>query len=415
MGNKREVKVKITEQENAVLQLNFARGKKTEEQSLHFFKNVSVDSKGPKNVYKLNVIQVSARTYHELPKQGDFVLVNPENGRFDLVEVQAEASIQDETEEVSVIRAVPAVKERLDYKKGQSNLYLCTLSTSELFSTFRRQSLEHVKADNLIVSAECYDSMILNSPFQLFDVVNKETGESICLQKKHIIRAEKAEGKPFLKMNRKHRIFLGLEKKSKGERNGEPQIYIRPVPESFMARKGFHPWKMITRFFVGKSALSLVCKRPYECDENTDVIRLSNSNMKLLGVEEIDSVILKHHMRTVKCRVLELDDKDVYLEMNGGVATETQEAEEVISADLAVCIPAHIRKKLGLHYIDSAVKVERDTNFLFSKSLPDQIVPLLLTFTASGLVLDTNIIIELIFAIWVVYLNFSSKRHMRSC
>ncbi len=411
MGNKREVKLQLKRAEDGTVKAILQKGNKQETTLFRYVQDVQVDSVGAKGTYKLNVVQVSPKVYRELPKDCAYVLVNPENGKFDLVEVTAREGVEDAAGETLTMRLVPAVKECLGYKDTQKNLCLCRLTISEPFRVIRRQSLEHVKEDNLVVSAECYDTFIQDAPFQLFDVVNGQTGESICLQKAHIIRAEVPEGKPFLRMNRKHRIFLGLEKKGLSEK---PLIYIRPVVESFCARKAFNPWHMLTRFFVGQSALSLVCKRPYECDENTDVIRLTNSNMKLLGVEEIDSVILRHHMKKVKCRVLELDDKDVYLEMNGGVATDTQPAEEVITADLAVCIPAHIRKKLGLHYIDSAVKVERDTDFLFSKSLPDQIVPLLLTFTASGLVLDTNIVLEFLFALLVVYLNFSSKRHMRS-
>lgn len=403
MGNKRETRVSIIDHADAVPDLVLTRGKRKKKGALTFIKTVGVDTKSVTGVYKLNVIEVSPQIYSLLPADDVFVLVNPLTGKFDLVEVLVNEEMTEVAQGASVIRTVPAVRERLGYSKEHKTLYLCSLTCSRVFTTVRRQSLDHVKDDNLVMSAESYDVFIKNAPYQLFDVVNKETGASICLQKKHIIRSDKSEGRDYLKMNRKHRIFLGLENRERGTEQ-KTEVYIRPVLDSF-ARTGFvSPWTLLTRFFVGKSALSLMCRRPYECDENTNVVRLTNSNMKLLGVEEIDSVILRHHMKRVKCRVLELDDKETFEEINGDVPAP---------ADLAIGIPAHVRKQLGLNFVNCAVKIERDTNFLFTKSLPDQIIPLLLTFATSGLVLDTHIIWEILFAIVVVYLNLSSKRHMR--
>ncbi len=403
MEIKRETKVTIIDHVDAMPDLVLSRGKKSKKGALTFLKPVEVDTKSVSGVYKLNVIEVSPLIHSLLPADANFVLVNPANGKFDLVEAVVSEDMTDAAQTGSIIRTVPAVRERLGYTKEQKTLYLCCLKCSRAFTTVRRQSLDHVKDDNLIMSAESYDVIIKNAPYKLFDVVNKETGVSICLQKKHIIRAEKAEGRDYLRMNRKHRIFLGLENREQGT-EAKTEVYIRPVLDSFEGMGWVNPWTLFTRLFVGKSALSLMCRRPYECDENTDVVRLSNANMKLLGVEEMDSVILRHHTKSVKCRVLELDDKELFEEINGDVPAPS---------DLAVGIPAHVRKKLGLNFINCAVKIERDTNFLFSKSLPEQIVPLLLTFTTSGLVLDTHILWEILFAVVVVYVNLSSKRHMR--
>lgn len=403
MSNKRKVYVRLEESPAGLLQPIICRNAKEQRTVLQPIDKVQLDSRNAMGVYQLNVALVSQGTYDRLPKCRDFVLVNPENGRYDLISLRVDEKMAD-TEGI-FLRAVSGIKKRLAYREEQEQqLLLCTLEVSTVFTDIRRQSLENVRDDNLVMSAKAYDSYVKDSPFILFDVVNEVTGESFCIHKKHIVRTERSGDKDYLQLNRKHRIFLRLDgRNASGQK--EARIYLRPVLSSLYYQSMRSPWNLLTRFFVGKSALSLMCRRPYECDESADVVRISGSNMKLLGVEEIDSVILRYHTKTVKCRVLEMDDKDEFNTMNEG---------NPAMADLAIGIPAHIRNKLGITYVDCAVKVERDTDFLFAKSLPEQIIPLLLTFTTSGLVLDMNIAFEILFAIIVVYLNFSSKRHMRS-
>lgn len=403
MGNREKVYVRLEKQDTGLPRAVICNKSKTAGEVLQTIGRVRVDNKNVSGIYELNVALVSRGTYEKLPHNSDFVLVNPENGRYDVIRLRVDDKLED-TEDI-FIRVVAGVKKRLAYKEDQEQqMLLCALEISAKFSDIRRQSLENVRDDNLVISPGAYDSLVKDAPFALFDVVNGLTGDSFCIHRKHIIRSERSGTKEFIQLNRKHRIFLKIEGANAVDAK-EAGIYLRPELSSLYYKRRRNLWNMLTRVFVGKSALSLMCRRPYECDESADVVRISGSNMKLLGVEEIDSVILRYHTRKVKCRVLEMDDRDEFVAMNG---------ENGLLPDLSIGIPAHIRNKLGITYVDCSVKVERDTDFLFAKSLPEQIIPLLLTFTTSGLVLDMNIVFEILFAIIVVYLNFSSKRHMRS-
>ena len=147
-------------------------------------------------------------------------------------------------------------------------------------------------------------------------------------------------------------------------------------------------------------------RRPYDSDEGSDIVRMSLSNMNLLGVNEMDKVIIKYKGNSVKCRVLELKDENAFYETN--VKT---------NINYAIGIPAHIRKKLGLCNIKSAVKVDRDTGFIFKKSINEQIVPIILTLFSINIFQDPSVLLKTLLSVLavpiVVYLNLSSKRNMR--
>ena len=84
----------------------------------------------------------------------------------------------------------------------------------------------------------------------------------------------------------------------------------------------------------------------------------------------------------------------------------------------AIGIPAHIRKKPGLYHINAAVKVDRDTSFIFKKSINEQIVPILLTLFSVNLFEDPSIwkkvLLSALLIPVVVYLNLSPKRNLRA-
>ena len=58
-----------------------------------------------------------------------------------------------------------------------------------------------------------------------------------------------------------------------------------------------------------KARYRLSCRRPYEIDENSDIVRMSASNMKILGIEEMDKVVLRYKNREVVCRALNIDSE----------------------------------------------------------------------------------------------------------
>ena len=150
-----------------------------------------------------------------------------------------------------------------------------------------------------------------------------------------------------------------------------------------------------------------MCRRPYDPDEGSDIVRMTASNMSLLGIDPMDRVFLRYRKKSVSCRVLELDDKDAFLTTNIPVSPE-----------LVIGVPAHLRKKLGVTDLSSSIKVDRDTGFIFRRSFNEQIVPILLTLFTTQLFADKSIIISALLSIVaipvVLYFNLSSKRNMRS-
>jgi hypothetical protein len=129
--------------------------------------------------------------------------------------------------------------------------------------------------------------------------------------------------------------------------------------------------------------------------------------MNLLGIDEMDKVILQYKNKRVSCRVLELEDMDAFGETN-----------LPISPDLVIGIPAHIRKKLYIMDLSSSIKIDRDTGFIFKKSINEQIVPILLTLFSANLFTDSSIIYSALLSLVaipiVLYFNLSSKRNMRT-
>lgn len=182
-------------------------------------------------------------------------------------------------------------------------------------------------------------------------------------------------------------------------------LTIRPVLQSFN-NKPHRFWSRLADFFVGKSTMPLVCRRPYDTDEGSDVVRMSKSNMKLLGIDNMDRVILRHKNKSLSVAVLEIDDNDMFYKEN-----------LPININNAIGIPVHLRKQLGITRLNAVVKVDRDTGFIFRKSINEQIVPILLTLFSVNVFRDENIwksiLLSLLAVPIVVYFNLSGKRNQR--
>lgn len=395
----------------------------------------------------LNSVVVPAEVYHALRGRG-LLLLNPENGEY-LDVVIAPGDVEaDEVKVTSHIRDVLNTKE-------DGRLVLIENKT-RWFSRINIQRIENIKEDNIVVSArDMNESGVDTDKFAYFQIFNYYTGDSIIVKRSHIrVSSDLQEG--TISLNKKQRYFLNLElpkhipdaywKEIVGqvpECNAEdlallneayptsdhflksgleyakeqrvlgiitgrcaPRVCMVPVVDSY-DRKDKRGMKAVTDFYVGKSTVSLLCRRPYESDEGSDVVRMSSSNMNLLGVTEMDKVIIRYKDKSVSCRVLELDDEKAF-----------SEANLPTTLNYAIGIPAHIRKKLGLYHITTAVKVDRDTSFIFKKSINEQIVPILLTLFSVNLFEDPSIwkkvLLSALLIPVVVYLNLSPKRNMRA-
>lgn len=127
--------------------------------------------------------------------------------------------------------------------------------------------------------------------------------------------------------------------------------------------------------------------------------------MLLLGIEPMDKVVIRFKETELSCHALPFcEDK-----------FERTNIPSII--ELSIGIPAHIRNKLKITDIQSSVKVDRDTTFLFKKSFNDQLVPILLTLLSlkffEELSWYVSMILVVILVPIVMYLTLSSKRNMR--
>lgn len=141
-------------------------------------------------------------------------------------------------------------------------------------------------------------------------------------------------------------------------------------------------------------------------DENKNIVRLSADNMKLLGIDETDQVIIHYKDKSIKAKVLEMENLEQVKETN----IVTKEAD----IDILVGIPAHLRKELGLDNINIALRIERDTNYLFMKNLHIQFMPLIaLLFTLIQTISNLTIVILafIVFLPFVIYIIFSEQRY----
>ncbi len=163
----------------------------------------------------------------------------------------------------------------------------------------------------------------------------------------------------------------------------------------------------ILSFFIGQRSISLRVIRPYPIDESENLVRLSKTAMELLGLDETDTVIIRNEDCSCKARVLLIDDWDI-------ISNENRiKSEQELS--LLIGIPAYMRSKLELPFINSNVFVERDLSYFFRKHLNSQvmtIISFMLSFPVLGNI--PNPVVRYIsiamFTIFMIYLSFSEVR-----
>ena len=337
----------------------------------------------------------------------------------------------------------------LEDASGVSLLVYKSLS----FSKIMRQKVDQIKEDNIVISEELMNEIDPHNAYKLYSLYNTSTGENMIIKKKHI-KFDKGLDKSTIRISNLQRTFLGFEgrdyipeivwsqlmsrckdsedmaqilkvydknthKVIKSEQVQEKDItklinkmlgtklMLCPIIESVAPRSDRRsPIRVITDFYVGKSTILLTAKRPYEIDEGKDIVRMSKNSMNLLGISSMDTVRITYRNKTISSRVLELEEKEAFAKTN-----------PPMSGDVVIGIPVNLRKKLGINNVNSSVKVDRDTPFIFRKSFNEQLVPILITLFTSLLtwsVFDWRpAVISLAALPVVVYFNLSSKRNSR--
>ncbi|WP_461205532.1 hypothetical protein [Clostridium sp. DL1XJH146] len=152
-------------------------------------------------------------------------------------------------------------------------------------------------------------------------------------------------------------------------------------------------------FFIGQRQITLRVIRPYPIDESENSIRVSQTAMKLLGLEETDTVIIRNGNNQCKARVLCIDEPSIIFNEN------RIKSDEELS--ILVGIPSYMRIELGLEYINSNVSIERDLSYFFRKHLNKQIMTIIgLMISISVLQKFSNIILRtvLIFVLVILFI-----------
>ena len=395
-----------------------------------------------------NRIRVPA-TVKNVLKETYATLVHPTNGRF--IDVVIDDAPSDD-DRIQVTRFVARALDALP----EDSLIVARQQLSR-FHRVRVQTLDNIKDDVLVVPAgSCIESFMKD--FCLFEVVNPLTNDSIFVRKRHIL-IEPALGPDEIRINKKQRNMLSdniphrltnaqwtdmwedpqlddgckeafCRTYAKDERgytihapideldygvkrqiqsyiktNLGEEILVRPVLESFRYEKKKSLYRRLCDLYVGKSTLPLNCRRPHECDENAHIVRMTENNMQHLGIEPMDQVILRYKETEAACHVLPFRD-DKFGRTN---------IPSII--ELSIGIPAHIRNQLGITDIQSSVKVDRDTRFIFKKSFNEQLVPIILTLLSLNFFeqIQWYFVLGLVAVLVpvVMYITLSSKRNMR--
>ncbi len=163
----------------------------------------------------------------------------------------------------------------------------------------------------------------------------------------------------------------------------------------------------VLSFFIGQKDIVLRVVRPAVIDESDNVVKLSKNSMMHLGVEEFDKVKISFKDKNVTARVTEITKPSLIFSEN-----RIKNEDEL---SIVVGIPAHLRNKLGLKYINDNVVIRRDIFFLFKKYLNKQLFPIFGAIVSLSVIqyikniwLQIGLIIALI--ILFTYLSFSEVR-----
>lgn len=312
--------------------------------------------------------------------------------------------------------------------------------------------VQYIKTNKIEISQNIIDSISDNKDLYGIILLNKLNGYKLKLSNEDIVIDEKTKDR--VKLSVKHRRLLDIElptyinqtyldkynealglnyeseeknvkyndyyeaskwfKKSTEDNNIEV-ISVFPIYKdikkikklSLLVDKLKQIKQKILAFFIGQKELTLRVIRPYPIDETENCIRMSETALKLLGIEEMDTVIIRNGKHSCRARVLTIDD-DVIITNENRLKLEQE-------LSILVGIPSYMRRELSLSFINSNVKVERDLGYIFKKNLDNQMT------TIIGVVLSISVVDKIpniiyrvlaitFLALFFLYLSFSDYR-----
>jgi hypothetical protein len=167
-------------------------------------------------------------------------------------------------------------------------------------------------------------------------------------------------------------------------------------------------WHFILKRLIDYNSASLRVVRPYVTDESTNVVRMTTTMLKMLGLENTDNVVITYRSRQVVARALEVDaDSFEKIQNNNTMASQTE-------MEYSIGIPTHIRSQLDMEHIHCVCSVRRDMNYIFKKHAHLQVVPTIgIFFTVFQTFKDPllRMVITAIGLLTALYVSFTVERN----
>lgn len=419
----------------------------------HSFEAIKVANTVTKTPFPLNRIEISDKTMEKFSlKENDYVnLINPMNGHLKKCVVKTRIDMDENT--IALTKSIKTGLGILDYE----NENILIQKSRKIIQTkmIVLQSVDDISANIIRVSNDIYEK--LHGKDRMFEVKNDHTGASFDIDRENILPSNTGANTISLSFLQRQLIDLELpillepnilqnlceHIESENDRSHLMRIYgndkiigdmsfqekerirgilkqagyysvslypieeVRAREETMRERfKGY--WERCLRFLIDYNTARLKCIRPYASDEISNVVRLTTTMIKMLGIDNTDNVILEYRGKEIKARVLEIPT-DAFENMK---ATNT--LSSMAELEYSIGIPAHIRNKLGMKFINNVCTVRRDTNYIFKKYAHLQIVPTIgIFFTVYQIVKDPlwRGIITISALLISLYVNFMTERN----
>lgn len=291
-------------------------------------------------------------------------------------------------------------------------LYIINDDNILAFDDIKLQALKYIQKEYILVGEKAYN-IVQSYNTKYVIVYNKKDNSHFIANVSHIIKSDTL-AVSAIRLNRKQRLALNIDDDDK-----EKNVIIVPMLQGKYENKVKLTEKILD-FYIGKINYSLIAKRTMAVDENFNVVRLSKSNMKLLGVENFDMVKMTYKDNIVKSRVLEIENSNIIIENNGWDLNNNK--LKPIDIDMIVAIPAFVRDELEVPTVigNVSVKIERDMGYIWKKNISNQVLPIILIlFTSEIFVSLSSILLSILFALLslpiVLYFNLSKERAIAKC
>lgn len=291
-------------------------------------------------------------------------------------------------------------------------LYIINEDNVLTFSDIKLQALKYIQKEYILVGEKAYN-IVQSYNTKYVIVYSKKDNSHFIANVSHIIKSDILTV-GAIRLNRKQRLALNIDDDDK-----EKNVIIVPMLQCKYENKVKLTEKILD-FYIGKINYSLIAKRTMAVDENFNVVRLSKSNMKLLGVENFDMVKMTYKDNIVKSRVLEIENSNIIVENNEYDLNNKK--LKPIDIDMIVAIPAFVRDELEVPTVigNVSVKIERDMGYIWKKNISNQVLPIILIlFTSEIFVSLSSILLSILFALLslpvVLYFNLSKERSIAKC